>query len=124
MADSFVPQLDVCLSFETFGVQGRFYLVRVEDEQATVSPSLGYKSAVFLDEATFVVEANLHALLHDLANRDQILCDGGYIQDIFYASLLTFFPEWDIADVPNGMRSIVSGLYVAGSIRRASLPCL
>ena len=68
MADSLVPQLDFFLGFETFGVHGRFYLVRVEDEQATVSPSLGYESAIFLDEATFVVEANLHALLHDLAD--------------------------------------------------------
>ena len=32
VADSLVPQLDVCLGFETFGVLGRFYLVRVEDE--------------------------------------------------------------------------------------------
>ena len=32
VADSLVPQLDVCLRFETFGVHGRFYLIRVEDE--------------------------------------------------------------------------------------------
>ena len=52
MVDSLVPQLNACLSFETFGIHGRFYLVRVEDGQVTVSPSLGYDSAVFLDEAT------------------------------------------------------------------------
>ena len=62
---------------------------------------------------------DLHALLHDLADRDQILYYCGHVQDILDASLLAFFPEWDIADVPNGMRSVVSGLYVAGSIRRA-----
>ena len=84
-----------------------------------VSPSLGYESAIFLDEATFVVEADLHALLHDLANRDQILCYCGHVQDILYASSVTFFPEWDIADVSNGMLSVVSVLYVAGSIRRS-----
>ena len=48
----------------------------------TVSPSLGYESAIFLDEATFVVEANLHASLHDLADRDQFFCDDGNMQDI------------------------------------------
>ena len=32
VADSLVPQLDVCLGFETFDVHVRFYLVRVEDE--------------------------------------------------------------------------------------------
>ena len=32
VADSLVPQLDVCLGLETFGAHGRFYLVRVEDE--------------------------------------------------------------------------------------------
>ena len=85
----------------------------------TVSPSLGYDSAVFLDEAPVVVETNLHALLHDLADRDQILRDGRYMQDSLDASLLTFFPEWDIVDVSNGTRSVVSRLYVVGSIRRS-----
>ena len=56
VVDSLVPQLDVYLGFETFGVNGRFYLVRVEDEHATISTSLGYESAIFLDEATFVVQ--------------------------------------------------------------------
>ena len=43
----------------------------------------------------------------------------GTCKNILDASLLAIFPEWDIADVPNRMRSVVSGLYVAGSIRRA-----
>ena len=63
------------------------------------------------------VETDLHALLHDLADRDQIHYYCGHVQDILNESLLAFFPEWDIADVPNGMRSVVSGLYVVGSIR-------
>ena len=114
VADSLVPQLDVCLGFETFGVHGRVYLVRIKDEQATVSLSLGYESAIFLDEADF------NALLHDLADRDQILCYCEQnVQDILDTSFLAFFPEWDIADVPNGMRSVVFGLYVARLIRCA-----
>ena len=59
--------------FETFGVHGRFYLVRIEDEHAAFSPSLHYEWTIFLDEETFVVKADLHALFHDLADRDQIL---------------------------------------------------
>mgnify|MGYP007069767025 CR=1 FL=1 len=35
-----------------------------------------------MSRPTFVVETNLHALLHDLADRDQILRDGEYMQDI------------------------------------------
>ena len=45
----------------------------------TVSPSLAYESAIFLDEATIVVETDLHALIHDLADRDQILCYCGHV---------------------------------------------
>ena len=85
----------------------------------TVSLPLSYESTIFLDETTFVVEADLHALLHDLANGDQILCYCGHVQDILDSSLLAFFPEWDITDVPNRMRNVVSGLYVAGLIRRS-----
>ena len=59
VADSHVPQLDACLRFETFAIHGLFHLVRVEDEYATISPSLGYESAIFLDEATFSVEGSL-----------------------------------------------------------------
>ena len=73
MADSLVPQLDVCLGFETFGVHGRFYLIRIEDEHVAFSPPLSYESVIFLDETTFIVEADLHALLHNLADRDQLL---------------------------------------------------
>ena len=91
MADSLVPQLDVCLSFETFGVHGRFYLIRIEDEHAAFSSPLSYESVIFLDETTFIVEADLHALLHDFADQDQILRNCGHVQDILDASFLAFF---------------------------------
>ena len=79
MADSLVPQLDVRLGFETFGIHGRFHLVRIENEHTAFSPSLSYESNIFLNEAIFIVGTNLHALLLDLANQDQILCYGGYM---------------------------------------------
>ena len=108
MADSLVAQLDARLGFETFGIHDRFHLIRIENEHATFSPSSRYESAIFLDEATFVVETNLHALLHDLADQYQIICYCWYIQNIFYASLFAFFPEWDIADVLNAMCDVIS----------------
>ena len=80
---------------------------------AVFCPPFRYESAIFLDEA------NLHALLHDLADQDQFFCYGGNMQDIFYESLVTFVPEWDIVDVPNGMGIVISGLYLAGSIQRS-----
>ena len=39
------------------------------------------------------------------------------MQYIFYASLFTFFPKWDIANMPNGMSGIISSLDIAGSIQ-------
>ena len=36
---------------------------------------------------------------------------------LFYASLLAFFPKWDIADMPNGVSSIISSLDIAKSIQ-------
>ena len=96
VADSLVPQLDARLVFETVSVHCRFHLVRIEDEHSAVSPPLSYESAILLDEASFFVEADLHALLHDLADRDQILCYCGHVQDILDAIVLAVVAEWDL----------------------------
>ena len=80
----------------------------------TVPGSTG--SAIFFDEATALVKSNLHPLLNDLADRDQVLRDGGYMQYFFNVCLVTFFSERNIADVPNRMRSVVSGFDIAGSL--------
>ena len=113
MANSLVPQLDVHLGFETFGILGRFHLVRIEDEHSTFSLSPNYESTIFFYKASFVVETNLHALLKDLADRDQCFSYCRYMQDVFDASLFTFFPGWDIADVPNEMCGVDSRLYLS-----------
>ena len=68
VADSLVPQLDVRLGFETFVIHGRYHLVQIENEHATFSPSSCYESTIFFDKASSVVETDLHALLHDLAD--------------------------------------------------------
>ena len=117
VANSLVPQLYVGIGFRAFCEHGRFHLVRIENEHSALSSSARDDSALFFDEATVLVESNLHPLLNQLADRDQILRDGRYMQDIFNVGLLTFFTERNIADVPNRMRSVVSGFDIAGSLR-------
>ena len=70
-------------------------------------------SAFLFNAATTLVESNAHALLNNLADRDQIHCYGQYMQDVFYASLLVFFSKGDIAEMPNGVSGIIFGLNIA-----------
>ena len=94
MANSLVPQLDVRLSFETFGIHGRFHLLRIEsNEHSAFSPSPSYELANFFNKASFVVELYLHALLHDLADRDQILSDCRNLKNILDAIIFVVFAE-------------------------------
>ena len=88
--------------------------MRVED--SAFSSSARNDSAFFFDEAPFLVESNLHALLNHLADRGQILCVGGNMQNIFNECLLTSFTEWDIADVQNRVRGVISGFDITGSL--------
>ena len=119
VAGSLVPQLNVPLDFETCGIHGRFHLVWIEREHSVFSPSPSYYPTIFFYKSSFVVETDLHALLHDLANGDKILCYCRNVQDILDAIVFSVFTEWNVADVSNGMYDVVSRLYVAGSIRRS-----
>ena len=60
---------------------------------------------------------DLHTLLHKLANCDQILCYGRNMQAHFYVSLFAVFPEWDIADMLNGVNGVIPGFHIAGSVK-------
>ena len=68
VADSFVPQLYVGVDFPAHCIHNRFHLVRVEDEHPTFSPTPSDESAFFFDEASSIIEADLHALFDYLAN--------------------------------------------------------
>ena len=46
VADSLVPQLDICLGFETFNIHNRFHLIRIDNEHVAFSPSSSYESAI------------------------------------------------------------------------------
>ena len=117
IANSFVPYLYVCIGFGAFSKHGRFHLVRIENEHSTFPSTTSDELAFLLDEATTLVEMDLHPLLQNLADWDQILRDGWYMQDVFNVCIIAFFAEWDIADMLNGVSSIISGLNIAGSIR-------
>ena len=117
MANSLVPQLYVGLGFRAFREHGGFHLLRIENEHPPLSSSAHDDSAFFFDEAAFLVESHLHPLLNHLADRDQILHDGGNMQNIFNVCLLTFFAERNIANVPNRVRSVISGFDITGSLR-------
>ena len=97
---------------------GRFHLVRIENKHAAPSSTARDKSTLFFDEGTALVKSNLHPLLNNLADRDQVRRDGGYMQYIFNICLDTFFAERNIAYVWNQMpRSVISGFDIAGSLR-------
>ena len=117
VANLLVPQLYVRIGFGSFCKHGRFHLVQIENEHSTPASSASDESALFFDEATVLVESNLHALFNNLADRDQIIRDGRDMQNILNVSLLTFFAKRNIANVSNRIRSVVSGFDIAGSLR-------
>ena len=67
--------------------------MQLEDEHSTLSSSASDESTLFLDEATSFIKSNLHSFHYNLADGDQILRDGQYMQDIFNVSLVAFFAE-------------------------------
>ena len=119
VANPLVPQLYVRIDFRGFCEHGRFHLVQIENEHPALSSSVRDDLALFFDEAPVLVESNLHPLLNHLADRDQTLCDSGYMQDSLNVGFLTFFAERNIADMPNRTRSVVSGFDIAGSLWRS-----
>ena len=60
MVESSVPQVDVGLDLESFGVHGQFQLVHIDDEILNFSTSMNDKLTRTLNEVTSSVEPNLH----------------------------------------------------------------
>ena len=74
-----MPQVDIRLGFLSHcgaPVSG------VEDEHPPVSAPLRNHTAFFLNEATEVCEPNLHPLVDDLPDRDQVLRDCRNVQHV------------------------------------------
>ena len=108
-----------CRLWSTLHIHGWFHLVRIRNEHSTFSSSSSDDSTLLFDEATSVVESNLHALLHNLVNWDQILCYVRNMQDILNVCLITFILEWDMIDMPNWMCGVVPSLHTPGLIERS-----
>ena len=107
--------LYISVGFKALCKHGRFHL---NDKHSAFPSTTRDDLAFLLDEPTTLVKSNLHALLNNLANRDQIRRYGQYMQDVSDASLFAFFPEWDIANMLNRMCGVISGLNIAESIWR------
>ena len=76
------------------GKHCRFHLVRFEDEHPTFSSTTSDNSAFIFYEAPSIVEANMHALFYNLADRDRILRYSRNMQDVIDVGLVALFSEW------------------------------
>ena len=77
VANSLVPQFYVGFDFLAFCIHG------LEDEHMAFSTTVCYDVISFFDEASVIVEAYLHTLFYNLADRDQILRDSRHMQSLF-----------------------------------------
>ena len=70
-----VPQVDIRLGFLSFREQSGVGAIigAVEDKHPPVSAPSRNNPAFFLDEGSEVHEPNLHPLVQDLSDRDQVL---------------------------------------------------
>ena len=116
VVDPFVPQLYVGVGSMALGKHCRFHLVRIEDEHSTFFSSASDNSAFLFDEATMVVESNLHALFHDLADQDQILRYSWNMLDILDVGMIDLFVEGDISNMLNGVDYVIPCFHIAGSL--------
>ena len=91
VVDSLVPQFYVCVDFGSFRIHCLVHFIRTKDEHSIFSSSSRDESAPLFNQATSVVERDLYALLHDLADLDQIFRYGWYMQDILNGGFVTFF---------------------------------
>jgi hypothetical protein len=77
MAYPLVPQVDIQLGFLSLREQSGVGSIvsTVEDKHPPVSASSRNNPAFLLDEGSEVRKPDLHPLVNDLSNRDQVLCN-------------------------------------------------
>ena len=95
--------------------------MRIRNEYSAFSSSASDNAAILFNEATFVIELDLHSLLHDLADRDQILCYSWNMQDVLDVGLFVDVLVRDISNMLNGVYYVVPSFKVAGSIKFSQL---
>ena len=80
------------------------------------SSDVSDNSGFLFNEASSIVEPNLHALFHNLADRDYILRYCWNMQYILDVCLFALFTEWDIVDMLNGVYCVIPSFNTARSI--------
>ena len=114
LADSFVSYLYVGVGFIALCVHCCFYLIRLEDKHPAFPLTTSNESTFFFNEAASVIEPDLHVLLHNLADRDQIHHYSWNMQNVFDVGLVALFAGWDITDMSYRMHGVISSLYIVG----------
>ena len=114
-----VPQFDIRLGFLSFCEQSgvRAIVGAVEDENPPVSVPSRNNPAFLLDEGSEVREPNLHPLVHDLSDRDQVLRNRRNVQHVHKFPFLPDMAQGNFSDIRNRMRSVISGRDYSGVLR-------
>jgi hypothetical protein len=110
VAYSLVPQVDIRLGFLSLREQSGVGAIvgAVEDEHPPVSAPLRNNPAFFFDEGSKVRKPNLHPLVDDLSDRDQVLRNRRNVQHIHEFPFLPDTAQGNFFDVRNRMRSVIS----------------
>ena len=82
----------------------------------SILPWSSNESAILLNKASSLIELDLHALFHDLTDRDQILCYGRNMQIFFDVGLFAILLKWDIANMLNGVNCVILNFHIVGSV--------
>ena len=114
-----VPQVDIRLGFLSLREQSGVGAIvcAVEDEHPPVFASSRNTPTFFLDEASEVRKPNLHPLVDDLFDRDQVLRDCRNVQHVHEFPFLRDMAKGNFSDIRDRMQSVVSGCDYSGVLR-------
>ena len=69
---------------------------------------MSYDLIALFDEAPIMIEACLHSLFNNLADRDQVFRNRGDMQHILEVGLFAVVSEWDIPDMLYWMHCVIT----------------
>jgi hypothetical protein len=119
VADPLVPQVDIRLGFLSLREQGGVGSIvsTVEDKHPPVFASSRNNPAFLLDEGSEVCKSDLHSLVDDLSDRDQVLRNRRNVQHVHKFPFLSDAAQGNFSDVRNLVRSVVSSRDYSGGLR-------
>jgi hypothetical protein len=111
-----VPQVDIRLGFLSHREQSGVGAIvgAVEDEHPPVSASSRDNPAFFFDEGSEVRKPNLHPLVDDFSDRDQVLRNRRNMQHVHEFPFLPNLAQGNFSDVRILIRSVISGRDYSG----------